>query len=551
MNFSRFAFPYPCDTKYQKPVAYFSMEFAIHQALKIYSGGLGFLAGSHLRSAYELKQQLIGIGIKWKYGYYDQVRKADQSMDVLFMEKSYSFLEETGLKFQIQVNGHPVWVTAYYLAPETFKTAPLFLLSTDLPENDYLAQTICHRLYDSDTAAKIAQYMLLGLGGAALLDHLGFQAERYHLNEAHGLPLAFHLYKTFQHAEALKQRLVFTTHTPEEAGNEKHDIRLLERLGYFGGVNLDTVRQLTGISGDEFNLSLAALRMASRANAVSRMHGEVSREMWGSFPGICPITSITNAQNWTFWADKDLYRAMEKADQAWFRDRKRYLKRRCFDLVADQTGKLLNPDVFTLVWSRRFAGYKRADLLLQDQKRLEQLLNHGRYPIQIIWSGKPYPMDYGAISTFNSLVHFSKPHARVAVLVGYELALSKRLKQGADVWLNTPRIFREASGTSGMTAAMNGTVNFSTQDGWIPECIRHGENGFLIPKPENYRHMPWHDQDKWDADQLFRVLEQEILPMYYDHPDRWLQIQQQGMQDVRHGFDSNRMAREYYETLYI
>ena len=551
MNLTPFEFPYSCDTQYQKPVAYFSMEFAIHQALKIYSGGLGFFAGSHLRSAYELKQHLVGIGIKWKYGYYDQIRKADQSMDVLFMEKVYSFLKETGLKFQIQVNGHPVWVTAYYLAPETFRTAPLFLLSTDLPENDYLAQTICHRLYDSDSAAKIAQYMLLGLGGAALLDQLGYPAERYHLNEAHGLPATFYLYQKYRDPQQLRERLVFTTHTPEEAGNEKHDIRLLDRLGYFAGMNLEEVRRLTGISGDEFNLSLAALRMASKANGVSRMHGEVSRELWGPFEDICPITSITNAQNWTYWADKDLYRAMERKDPSWFRDRKRYLKRRCFDLVADQTGKLLNPDVFTLVWSRRFAEYKRADLLLKDQQRLEKLLSSAKYPVQILWSGKPYPMDYGAISTFNNLVHFSKHYPQVAVLVGYELALSKRLKQGADVWLNTPRISHEASGTSGMTAAMNGAVNFSTQDGWIPECIRHGENGFVMSKPEDYRHMPWHDQDSWDLNHLYEVLEGEILPLFYDQPDRWMEIQQQGMRDVRTGFDSNRMAREYYEILYV
>ena len=173
------------------------MEFATHQPLKIYSGGLGFLAGSHLRSAYELRQNLVGIGILWKYGYYDQARHQDQTLNVTWNEKTYSFLEDTGIKFQITVHEHPVWVKVFYLAPETFKTAPLFLLSTDVPENDYVSQTITHRLYDANVATKVAQFILLGVGGAKLMEVIGFNPELYHLNEAHGLSAAFYLYKRF------------------------------------------------------------------------------------------------------------------------------------------------------------------------------------------------------------------------------------------------------------------------------------------------------------------------------------------------------------------
>ena len=549
MSFRNFQVPYTINEKFSKKAAYFSMEFAIHQPLKIYSGGLGFLAGSHLRSAFELNQNMIGVGILWKYGYYDQARNQDQTLQVTFMEKIYSFLEDTGIKYQILIHDHPVWVKAYYLAPNTFCSAPLFLLSTDLPENDYVSQTITHRLYDANVATKVAQFILLGVGGAKLIDEINFNPEVYHLNEAHGFSSAFYLLHKYKSLEEVKKRLVFTTHTPEEAGNEKHDIYLCHKMGYFCGLSIDEVRKLTGIEDDQFNHSLAALRFARKANGVSELHGHVSREMWGKYEGICPIDHITNAQNWRYWADKQLYSFVEKNDDAGFDDRKMYLKKRAFEIVADQTGKIFDPNVLTIVWARRFAGYKRADFLSWDIERFEKLLSNTKYPVQIIFAGKPYPVDYPAISQFNNLVHLSKNYNNVAVLVGYELALSKRMKQASDVWLNNPRVPREASGTSGMTAAMNGAVNFSTDDGWIPEFINHGNNGFVVPKAD-YANMSTQQQDDYDLEELYKILEQQIVPMYYDQKDTWRQITQNGMKDVRFQFDSNRMAEEYYEKMY-
>ena len=550
MNFTQFSVPYHIEDRYAKKVAYFSMEFATHQPLKIYSGGLGFLAGSHLRSAYELKQNLVGIGILWKYGYYDQERHQDQTLDVAWNEKQYSFLEDTGIKFQISIHEHPVWVKVLYLNPETFKTAPLFLLSTDLPENDYVSQTITHRLYDANVATKVAQFILLGVGGAKLMDVIGFNPELYHLNEAHGLSAAFYLYKKHKNdIQEVKKRLVFTTHTPEEAGNEKHDIYLCHKMSYFCGLTVEEVKKLTGMSEDQFNHSLAALRFAKLANGVSQLHGHVSRAMWGKHANICPIISITNAQNWRYWADKQLYRFAEAGDDYGIDDRKKYLKKRAFEIVADQTGKIFNPDVFTIVWARRFAGYKRAGLITTDEKRFEKLLSSTKYPVQIIWAGKPYPVDHPAISEFNQLVHLSKKYKNVAVLTGYELALSKRMKQASDCWLNNPRVPREASGTSGMTAAMNGAVNFSTDDGWIPEFINHGHNGFVVPKAD-YANMATHEQDEYDLHKLYEILENEILPLYYSNYNTWRQIMKNGMQDVRFQFDSNRMVDEYYNLLY-
>lgn len=547
-NFTAFEHPYPVAKAYDKRVAYFCMEFGIDQALKIYSGGLGYLAGSHMRSAYALKQNMIGIGMLWKKGYYDQRWNDTNHMEARFREKSYDFLEDTGIQFTIDVNKHPIWVRAYYLAPEVFKTAPLFLLTTDVPENDYLAQTISHRLYDNNTEAKVAQYILLGKGGATLLDHLNWEPEIYHLNEAHGLPAAFHLYEKFGSKEAVREKMVFTTHTPVEAGNEKHNIHLLERMSFFGKLSLDTVKELTGMEGEVFNQSLACLRLSNYANGVSKIHGEVAREMWSEFDGICPIGHITNSQNHAYWHDPQLDAALEKEDLEALKARKLQLKAELFKIVADQTGKLFDPNVLTIVWARRFARYKRADLITRDLEEFEALIQHPDQPVQMIWAGKPYPMDYGAIDMFNHLADLSRKYPNVAVLTGYELALSKALKQGSDIWLNNPYITREASGTSGMTAAMNASLSLSVQDGWIPEFVRNGHNGFVIPLAD--KNDPQELQDQKDREYLLQSLLGEIRPMYYQTPEAWWTVVTNAMREIRPFFDSDRMARSYYETLY-
>ncbi len=551
MDFKNFSMPYSINADYSKKVAYFSMEFAIDQALKIYSGGLGFLAGSHMKSAFNLKQDLVGIGILWKFGYYDQARNHDQTLQPTWTRKMYSFLEDTGIKFQIEIHSAPVWVKVFYLAPETFHTAPMFFLSTDVPENDHISKTICHRLYDANESTKIAQYILLGKGGAKLLDMMNFERDVYHLNEAHGLPAAFYLLKKFDGDLAkVKEKLVFTTHTPEEAGNEKHNIFMCHDMSYFSGLSIDEVKSIEGVEDDRFNHSLCALRMARIANGVSQLHGVVSNQMWSKYSRICEIKAITNAQEYKYWADKPLYQSKDEDDATLFDFRKKHLKKRFFKIVADQTGNLFDSNVFTIVWARRFAGYKRADLLLHDKERFERLLNNPKYPVQIVWAGKPYPMDYAAISTFNGLVEASKNYKNVAVLTGYELALSKSMKQGSDLWLNNPRVPREASGTSGMSAAMNGSVNLSTDDGWIPEFAKHGENSFVVPKAD-YDNMSVYDQDNYDLNKLYEILENEIIPMYYDRPDEWRQVQHNAMDDVKVAFNSDRMADEYYKQIYI
>jgi glycogen phosphorylase len=541
--------PYEYNPEYKKRVAYFSMEFAIHPALKIYSGGLGFLAGSHMRSAYDTKQNLFGIGILWKYGYYDQTRNSDNTMNVLFAEKFYNFLEDPGIVVPVYVNKHQIYVKAYYLRPEVFGTVPMYLLTTDIAENDHLAQTITHKLYDNNTYTRIAQSIVLGIGGAKVVEALG-GADIYHMNEGHALPLAFHLYTQHNRdVEEVKQRVRFTTHTPEKAGNEEHPIQMLDNMGFFSSIPLEEVRKITLVEDEMFSHTLIGLRLSKRANGVSQLHGEVSRDMWADQQGVCPIIAITNAQNKKYWADGILDKALIEGDDARLFDRKMHLKKRLLNYVGDQTGKIFDPEVLTIVWARRFAEYKRPDLIKRDIMRFNRLISNKDRPVQIIWAGKPYPLDANAVSVFNHLVTSNRKVKNCAVLVGYELALSALLKKGADIWLNTPRRPREASGTSGMTAAMNGAINFSISDGWVIEFARHGENAFVIPPTDPT--MPIDQQDNEDFHSLMYILENEILPTYYNQPEKWKKIVKNSMKDVYPMFDSDRMADEYYNKLYI
>jgi len=541
-------FSYKFDKKYSKPVAYFSMEFAIDQPLKIYSGGLGFLAGSHMRSAYELKQNVIGIGIHWKKGYYDQERNQDQTLKVSFRDKDYFFLTDTNIVFPITIHGAKVYVKAMLLKPEVFKTAPIFLLTTDIPENDFLAQTISHRLYDPNETTRIAQSILLGVGGAKLLDILERQTEIYHMNEGHALPLCFYLLDKYKSVDEVQNRVVFTTHTPELAGNEEHSMPLLNSMSFFNGLTVKQVEDYVKPEHGTLNYTLTALRLAKRANGVSQLHGEVARKMWGKYEGICQIDAITNAQNKSYWMDEHLEKALEHDNDKALSARKIELKEKLFRMVANQTGKLFDPAVLTIVWARRFAGYKRANLLLSDFDRFLKIVRNEKYPVQIIWAGKPYPEDFAAINIFNEIYWKTKDLPNCTVVTGYELWLSGHLKKGSDVWLNNPRLYHEASGTSGMTAAMNASLNLSIPDGWVPEFAKQGKNAFIIDTANDS--LPIEEKDKIEADSLYTLLEQQVIPMYYDTPAKWTKMVKTSMKDVLPFFDSSRMADEYYQKMY-
>ena len=536
--------PYKPATKYKKKVAYFSMEFGIDQSFNIYSGGLGFLAGSHMRSGYELKQNMIGIGMLWKYGYYDQARNDDQTLKTEFNEKHFDFLEDTGIEVEVKLHDNPhVKVRAYVLKPEVFGTVPMYFLSTDVDGNDHLSRTITNHLYDNNPVTRISQSIILGIGGAKVVEALG-GADTYHLNEGHALPAFYYL----RDQGVKKNQMVFTTHTPEKAGNEEREARHLNRCGFFGRSLSEEELQKETVNGGMINYTISALRMAKKANGVSKLHAKVANDMWKDYDGVSKIIPITNAQNQKFWQDASIKKAWKAKNIKAYKTRKTILKKELFEEVYNQTGKRFDPKVLTFVWARRFAGYKRADLLLHDMERFKRLISNEKYPVQIIWAGKPYPFDYQAIDVFNYLVNQSKAENNLAVLIGYEIELSKKLKCGSDVWLNTPRITREASGTSGMTAAMNGSVNVSTNDGWIPEFQKDEKNCFVLPELD-YKLPVW-DQDKIDADNLYSILESKVIPTYYDNPEKWQDIVFTAMEDVIPEFTTQRMADDYYKKLF-
>lgn len=539
---------YEIDALYATKVAYFSMEFAIDQSLKIYSGGLGFLAGSHMRSAFDLEQHVIGVGLLWSFGYYDQGRNEDRSLRVEYTRKFQYFLEDPDIFVTVNVNGKPVHVKVMILPSHVFGSAPLILLSTDIPKNDFLARTITHKLYDGNEETRIAQEIVLGIGGVKALKALNQQVDIYHMNEGHSLPLVFELLNTYETIEEVREHVVFTTHTPEKAGNEEHNVHFLAHMGFFNGYSLKDIQDKLQYYDEDFSLTVGALKTSMRANAVSKIHERVANHMWRHVEDRCEIIGITNAQNRRFWTDKPLIRAIEEHEDYEVIARKKHLKKILFEEVADQTGKVFSPDVLTIVWARRFADYKRPGLLKYDLDRYDKLLKNTRYPVQVIWAGKPYPEDAGAINIFNELIELSHNYKNMAVLIGYEIKLSKMLKQGSDIWLNTPRVTHEASGTSGMTASMNGSIHFSINDGWHSEFAKDNVNAFSIDKVD--ASLPIYDQDRHDHTAMMDKLENVILPLYYNDVKEWVKIMKYGINDVMRQFDSSRMVHQYYKWMY-
>lgn len=539
---------YQIDPKYETSVAYFSMEYGIHQSLKIYSGGLGFLCGSHMRSAYDLKQNTVGIGMLWSYGYYDQGRHSDGTLRADFIRKHYYFLEDLDIKIKIKIHTEDVYVKAMLLPSNIFGSAPLILLTTDIEENNFISRTITHKLYDANEESRISQEIVLGIGGVKILEALNHEVDIHHMNEGHALPLVYELYSKYRDMQEVKKRVVFTTHTPEDAGNEKHNIELLYKFGYFSGLSMEEVRQLSMENGEVLNLTAGALRSSKISNAVSKFHGEVANRMWKDCEGKSEIIYITNGQNRRYWTDRVMLNALDAHENYELISRKKHLKRVLFDIVADQTGQMFDPEMLTIVWARRFAEYKRPGLLKYDLERFKKMITRVDYPVQVIWAGKPYPFDTNAINAFNELIHMSCELKNMAVLIGYELELSRTMKKGSDIWLNTPRISREASGTSGMSASMNGSVHFSINDGWHPEFAKDGFNAFTIPEIDHT--LPREQQDYQDNKNMMDILENKIIPLYYDEPKKWIKIVANAMSDVIPAFDSGRMVHEYYTKMY-
>ena len=491
-------------------VAYFSMEIAIDQSLATYSGGLGFLAGSHMQSAGYLQMPMVGVTMLWSYGYYDQRIDESGNVEVAYIRKHYDFLTDLNVSTTVKIFGEDVIVKAYKVEADLFGTCPIYLLTTDIEGNSEWARKISHKLYDGDEKIRVAQETVLGVGGVRILQAVGYPFDVIHMNEGHALPAAFELLTQYNgDLKAVRQKTVFTTHTPVPAGNEVHWVDTLLEGGFFSGCSRETAVEL---GGENFSLTVAALRMSRIANAVSQLHGLVANKMWEWVKDRCPIKAITNAVNLHYWQDERIAKAKSAQELL---DAKYEMKKDLFQYISDTQGKRFDPNVLTITWARRFADYKRAWLILMDEDRIGRLLNENK--VQLIFAGKFHPDDTMGKETFNNILKKSRSMKNVVVLPGYELALSAKLKKGSDIWLNTPTRPLEASGTSGMSANMNGALHFSIYDGWTVEGTFPGINGYTVEYPGLDDDIPWQERHVKDHQFIMNTLEGEIIPTYYEN----------------------------------
>jgi glycogen phosphorylase len=571
-------------------VAYFSAEFGLDESLPIYSGGLGVLAGDYLKAASELGLPLVGIGLFYRRGYFrQQLDETDRQTEL------YPLTDTTRLPLEL-VPMAPVVDLADddgNLVPVRLGVwrvrvgrASLYLLDTHVEGNPDWAVT--DTLYGGNRANRLRQEVVLGVGGVRVLRRLGLEPTVFHLNEGHSAFLQLermrelveeHGLPADEAIERLRASTVFTTHTPVPAGNEVFDPELVRRaLGGLVercGLSWEDFLSLgrDGSSGDRFGLTPFALRTSQYANGVSELHGAVSREMWqGLWPDRrldqVPITSVTNGVHQRTWISGELETLLGDTDPQFERARElsaedlwaahRAAKRRLLDFAATTRGVHgLDPDVLTIGFARRFATYKRANLLFSMAERLVQLLADPERPIQVLVAGKAHPADEDGKDLIQLVVDFAREPAaagRVVFLEDYEMTLARRLVQGVDVWLNTPRRPFEASGTSGMKAALNGVLNCSILDGWWAEAYSP-ERGFAIDGGVD-EDATEAEQDEADAAALYAVLEKQVLPAYYERdesglPQRWIALMRESIAELGPRFGTARMAAEYVERLYL
>jgi starch phosphorylase len=563
-------------------VAYFCMEFGIGEDLPVYSGGLGVLAGDHLKAAAGLGLPLVGVGLLYRMGYFRQ------AIDGGGQEERYVEIvpEECGLALE-RAGGAPVTVSVDLAGEEVraqiWRTeaagVPLLLLDTDVDGNSERARHITDTLYGGDREHRLRQELVLGVGGPRALAALGITPSVFHVNEGHAAFLALERLRVGVEAgrprdevlQAIRAASVFTTHTPVPAGNERFDYDLVrhytESLAREAGLSWDELCHLGSAPGDDcFGLTPLALRTAAHANGVSILHGEVAREMWAGLDAAAPIGAVTNGVHFATWIGPRLRELLVDAgvdldappgEQHW--DRAHDLDRDALaEVLAAQKRALvervvpaagLTPEALTIGFARRFATYKRAGLIFSDRDRLRRLLHDAERPLQLVVAGKAHPADAAGKELIRRVVEYARGDgvaSRVAFLPDYDMALAKVIVRGVDIWLNTPRRPQEASGTSGMKAALNGAVNLSTLDGWWAEGYAPAvgwaiDGGELADEGE---------QDAADADSLYRILEHEVVPAFADRRG-WLDRVVESIAAVGERFGADRMVREYAEGYYL
>jgi len=610
--------------EYQKingsTIAYFSFEFGLHESLPVYAGGLGVLAGDHLKEASDLGLPLSGVGFIYNQGYFTQRITEDGWQET---DTHYLSFEDSPIIPLYGENDQPVTISIDLPGRSVFARVwlvqvgrvSLFLLDTNLPANSDQDRQLTARLYSNDLEVRISQEIMLGMGGVRALRALGINPSVWHMNEGHSAFLALERTlemvreeKSFEDAAAeVRRSNVFTTHTPVPAGNDQFPLWLIDK--YFPGVwaelgmnrdqFVDLGRQATPW-GESFCMPVLALHLSEHANAVSELHGQVSRRMWNFLwpnrrPEDVPISHITNGVHAGTWMARrmrllfETYLGddwMEHLDDLSMWEKvadipntelwavRRHLKRklvlytgsraraswqsgRMHPAQALADGVFLEPYSLTIGFARRFATYKRANLILRDYERLIRLVTNPDMPVQIIFAGKAHPADEPGkllIQQVYRAVKDSRSGGRLVFLEDYDMNMARYLVQGVDVWMNNPRRPNEASGTSGMKAAMNGVLNLSVMDGWWREGY-NGENGWAIG--EDADAVDPNQQDETDSHDLYDHLENEIIPLYYtnrtpdDIPTAWLARVKESLRTLTPQFSTRRMVREYLQEMYI
>ncbi len=605
----------------QACVAYFSLEYGIHESVRIYSGGLGILAGDHLKSSSDLDMPLVAVGLMYRQGFFQQSLNADGMQHEHYPENRLSDLP---VEQVIDARGHET-VVGFDLPEGHVKAMvwrlrvgriSLYLLDTNIPQNPPAFHSITATLYDTDPQTRLRQEMLLGIGGYKALLAMGYAVQACHMNEGHAAFLSLaridHLVQSLgmeraTAIETVRRTNIFTTHTPVPAGNETFALRLIRPHLEALKSTVYTVDEViqwgqgNGTSRDELSMTVLGLRMAYFNNGVSALHGEVAREMWSHLwddysVDEIPIAHVTNgihvdsflshrnAALYTRylgddWHSADQQRAADALakiealpdDRLWqaHEANRSSLIRFCRDTLEQQlirrkvpltemhrARSVLDHDALTIGFARRFATYKRSTLLLRDPDRFEALLCNPDRPVQFVFAGKAHPADAEGKALIKQLIDFVRERPNVAsrlvFIENYDIRVARHMVQGVDVWLNTPRRPQEASGTSGMKAATNGALNLSILDGWWCEGY-DGSNGWAIGSGDDYESEDY--QDETEALMLFDLLENEVIPMFYDRqvaeqPHRWIAMMRNSIRIALQTFNSHRMVLEYYDTFY-
>ncbi len=596
-------------------IAYFSAEFGLHESLPIYSGGLGILAGDHIKEASDLDLPLVAVGFIYPQGYFRQRLDHSGWQEALYSKMSFADIparpaltpDGNEVVVDVELPGRTIYAKVYHLQ---IGRMSLYLLDTDIHPNSPADRDLSARLYGGDHELRVAQELVLGVGGVRALRQMGIAPAVWHMNEGHSAFLVLELAREYvaqgvpfmQAFDMVRDQAVFTTHTPVPAGNDAFSLDLIDK--YFAkfwdqlGISRDAFMNIAMQQqswGPSFAMTVLALRLSEMHNGVSKLHGQVARSMWQwLYPGKSndevPITSVTNGIHTSSWLaptmrnlfDRTLgadwyehldnpatWQALKSSDDGEFWQARLSLKRTLVEFVRERLAQrhtrlgfppvawpMFDDTILTIGFARRFATYKRATLLFKDADRLKAILNNPARPIQMVFAGKAHPADEPGKHFIQDVYRRSQEPGfagRIIFLEEYDMCVARALVQGVDVWLNTPRRPYEASGTSGQKASLNGIPNLSILDGWWPEAY-DGTNGWAIGTEQEYDNLDAQDWD--DAQHLYQLLETEVAPAYYDRDAsgvsaRWVAIAKAAIMTCAPKFSTQRMLKEYVNRLYL